>query len=56
MTTLSDLIAKFQPATPIAIPDRWTQGRTAYGGLTAALSVQAALMTEDAKLPTLTSA
>lgn len=39
----------------IAIPDSWMQGRTAYGGLTAALCLEAALKSHD-ELPPLRSA
>ena len=36
MTNFSELIASDFPLT---IPDDWLQGRTAYGGLSAALGV-----------------
>ena len=44
--TLSDLLASRRPAGAgfsIDIPESWTQGRTVYGGLSAALCLQAAL-------------
>lgn len=43
MSTLAELLTQstFQPA--ITLPPNWLQGRTAYGGLTAALALQHAL-------------
>jgi len=38
------------------LPDSWLQGRTAYGGLTAALALAAAQQSESEGLPTLRSA
>lgn len=42
MTSLAEIVSRVDATTPVAVPDTWTQGRTAYGGLTAALSVTAA--------------
>lgn len=42
MTTLAEIVTCVGAGTPVTVPDSWTQGRTAYGGLTAALSVTAA--------------
>jgi len=56
--SLSDLLARMQPAGAgftAPIPERWTQGRTTFGGLTAALMLQAA-MREQPDLPPLRSA
>jgi acyl-CoA thioesterase len=58
MTPIADLIAA---ATPIEggfkseIPEDWKQGRTAYGGLSAALALHAAMQAEP-DLPPLRSA
>lgn len=58
MTPIADLLAA---ATPIeggfksAIPEDWKQGRTAYGGLSAALALHAAMLAEP-DLPPLRSA
>lgn len=53
---LSGLVDGFDADAPFAVPGSWTQGRTAYGGMTAALSVQAALNTLSAELPPLRTA
>ena len=45
-TSLADIIAAADRAGGrfrVAVPDTWMQGRTAYGGLTAALALQGAL-------------
>ena len=42
MGALNDTIGGFTVGEDFAIPDTWTQGRTAYGGLTAALAAAAA--------------
>ena len=42
MPTLRELLAGFDPAHGLDLPPDWHQGRTAYGGLTAALSLLAA--------------
>jgi acyl-CoA thioesterase len=58
MTALADIIAALEPAEGGwrgAIPDTWLQGRTSYGGLSAALALHAALHS-DADLPPLRSA
>ncbi|WCM95038.1 thioesterase family protein [Acidovorax sp. NCPPB 2350] len=43
MPSLSHVVADFDPALVFHPPGAWSQGRTVYGGLTAALSLQAAL-------------
>jgi acyl-CoA thioesterase len=56
--SLPNLIASAKPQTggfDISIPDRWLQGRTAYGGLSAALALEAARHADD-NLPPLRSA
>ncbi|MGX7696264.1 thioesterase family protein [Gordonia polyisoprenivorans] len=55
-TSLSEVLRAFDPAQEFAIPAGWTQGRTAYGGLTAALAVVAAQQTDGAPLPALRAA
>ncbi len=54
MPTLAELISGFDH--DFLVPTGWTQGRTAYGGLTAALSVHAARLTAGDSLPPLKSA
>lgn len=58
LTDFSRLLASLQPAQPgfqIDLPADWLQGRTAYGGLSAALCLQATLRTWP-ELPPLRSA
>ncbi|MGP1352165.1 MAG: thioesterase family protein [Parasphingopyxis sp.] len=55
---LQQILASFAPAADghtVAIPSTWMQGRTAYGGLSAALGLHAAQQSED-DLPPLRSA
>jgi len=54
--TLSDTIGSFTSGEEFAVPDTWTQGRTAYGGLTAAVAVAAAQASAEDELPALRSA
>jgi acyl-CoA thioesterase len=54
--TLAELVSRFDPTCDFVVPVEWTQGRTAYGGLTAALSVHAAQLTEGGPLPPLKAA
>lgn len=53
-TEFHDLLAAFRSSGPVAFPETWMQGRTAYGGLTAALCVEAARAEVD-DLPALRS-
>ena len=56
--TLNDILTAAQAnetGLALAIPPTWMQGRTAYGGLTAAIALDAALRSED-DLPPLRSA
>ncbi|MGZ8178202.1 thioesterase family protein [Williamsia sp. SKLECPSW1] len=39
MTSLAELVSRLDADAPVVVPANWTQGRTAYGGLTAALSL-----------------
>jgi acyl-CoA thioesterase len=58
VTTLGAVIAGLEPAAQGwrgTVPDTWLQGRTAYGGLSAALALHAA-MCADVDLPPLRSA
>jgi acyl-CoA thioesterase len=57
--SLAKLLAAAEPLADgfrLAIPEDWHQGRTAYGGLTAALALHAARLAGGAGLPPLRSA
>ena len=57
--SLAELLAAAEPLAGgfrLAIPESWHQGRTAYGGLTAALALHAARQVGGADLPPLRSA
>lgn len=56
MPTLAHLIDRFDPAAGFDVPASWRQGRTAFGGLSAALALQTALRTAPSALPPLKSA
>ena len=56
MVPLSEVIASFDARSPFVVPETWKQGRTAYGGLTAALAVAAAHQSADTALPPLRAA
>jgi acyl-CoA thioesterase len=56
--SLAQLLASAEPLVGgfrLAIPESWHQGRTAYGGLTAALALHAARLAGGADLPPLRS-
>lgn len=55
MISLSQLIQQFDHQQAMSIPADWLQGRTVYGGLTAALALQSVLWGID-NLPPLKSA
>ena len=58
MTSLPDLLASVEPIDGgfrTRVPDNWLQGRTAYGGLSSALAVHAAMLIEP-DLPPLRTA
>jgi acyl-coenzyme A thioesterase PaaI-like protein len=57
--SLAQLLAAAEPLAQgfrLAIPESWHQGRTAYGGLTAALALHAARQVGGSDLPPLRSA
>jgi len=56
MPSFAELIAQFLPEKPFSPPREWYQGRTVYGGLTAALAVQQCLVNGGTDLPALKSA
>ncbi|MEH3156985.1 MAG: thioesterase family protein [Gordonia paraffinivorans] len=56
MTSLAEIVSRVDATTPVTVPESWTQGRTAYGGLTAALSVVAARQAVGDDAPPLRSA
>ncbi|MDE2419649.1 MAG: thioesterase family protein [Gammaproteobacteria bacterium] len=56
MTTLTEIIENFSPTNPYSTPPSWLQGRTTYGGLSAALSLQAVLKSVQSALPPLRTA
>ncbi|TAN10264.1 MAG: thioesterase family protein [Burkholderiaceae bacterium] len=43
MISLAQLVTQVDASTPLRVPSNWLQGRTAYGGVTTALALQAAL-------------
>ena len=58
MTSLPDALAALKQVDDgwrVTVPDNWLQGRTAYGGFSAALALQAA-QSSDTDLPPLRSA
>jgi acyl-CoA thioesterase len=55
MTPLADIIASAGDGFRVTVPADWMQGRTAYGGFSAALALEAALRSEP-DLPPLRSA
>ncbi|WP_295976266.1 thioesterase family protein [uncultured Xanthomonas sp.] len=56
MPTLAQILDRFDPAAGFDVPASWRQGRTAFGGLSAALALQTALRTAPSALPPLKSA
>lgn len=56
MTTLPELIENFSPTGPYNTPSNWLQGRTSYGGLSAAMALHAAMQQVPSSLPPLRSA
>ena len=56
MPTLAEVFNTFDAGTSFEVPESWTQGRTAFGGLTASLAVEAARRAHGPDLPPLRSA
>ncbi len=56
MTSLTKIIEDFNPSSEFNTPSNWFQGRTIYGGLSAALALQSALRDAPPDLPPLKSA
>lgn len=56
VSTLSDIFDNLSAKSPFTPPKHWLQGRTAYGGFSAALALQVALKQFPEKLPPLKSA
>ncbi|MEE5145046.1 thioesterase family protein [Pseudomonas alliivorans] len=56
MTSLAQIFQSFDPSTPFNAPENWLQGRTVYGGLTAALALHTAIQAGGPELPPLKSA
>jgi hypothetical protein len=56
MTSLAQIIQSFSASEAFDTPPNWHQGRTIYGGLSAALALEAALQTAPPDLPPLKSA
>lgn len=57
MSTLAQLIGAFDPQATFSVDDSWLQGRTLYGGLSVALALRAAELSEpEGRLPPLKSA
>jgi len=56
MASLAQVIGDFNPSSEFNPPADWFQGRTLYGGLTAALTLQAVLHDTSHDLPPLKSA
>ncbi|MFK3648569.1 thioesterase family protein [Lysobacter enzymogenes] len=56
MLSFSELIETFEPDSEILPPPQWFQGRTVYGGLTAALALRAAVRAAPLGLPPLRAA
>jgi acyl-CoA thioesterase len=53
MTSLSELVSEFDASSEFSAPPNWLQGRTVFGGLSAALALQAAIQSTDFVLPPL---
>ncbi|WP_163011511.1 acyl-CoA thioesterase domain-containing protein [Pseudomonas viridiflava] len=56
MASLAEIFQSFDPSSPFIAPENWLQGRTVYGGLTAALALQTAMQAGGPDLPPLKSA
>ena len=56
MTSFAQVLAQFDPDAPFVAPSNWAQGRTIFGGLSAALSLQAVLHQQPLGFPPFKSA
>lgn len=56
MTNFAQLLDRFDPHAPFQSPANWLQGRTVFGGLCAALSLEAVLRERPQALPPFKSA
>ena len=56
MSSLARITQQFDPAAPFVAPAKWLQGRTVFGGLSAALSLQTVLLEAWPDLPPFKSA
>jgi acyl-CoA thioesterase len=56
MSSFAQLIKQFDPSLPFDSPANWRQGRTVFGGLSAALSLETILRNETVDLPPFKSA
>ncbi|WP_260958715.1 thioesterase family protein [Pseudomonas citri] len=56
MRSFAQVLAQFDPDVPFVSPPNWQQGRTIFGGLSAALSLQAVLCRQPVGFPPFKSA
>lgn len=56
MMSFAQVLAQFDPDAPFVSPPNWQQGRTIFGGLSAALSLQAVLLERPVGFPLFKSA
>ncbi len=56
MSSLTHIFQQFKATEPFSPPSDWLQGRTVYGGLSAALSLHTAMLEAPEELPPLMSA
>jgi len=56
MTSFAQVVAQFDPGVPFVCPPNWQQGRTIFGGLSAALSLEAVLRERPQGFPPFKSA
>ena len=56
MTSFAQVVAQFDPSVPFVCPPEWRQGRTIFGGLSAALSLEAVLRERPQGFPPFKSA
>lgn len=55
MSSLAQVIAHFDPNQPTVLPPNWGQGRTIYGGISTALSLEAVRRATQGALPAVRS-